>query len=302
MLDVERLVLPNIYFVFSILKNRHGPDMKWGLPSPNRQFMPSEHVYEAFTSQRQFLRLRASYTIELRSTMKLWDVLATCFVLLSIVQTSPLLHPQSTKTTHGWENIAPIHLATSSESPTKMISETDKSEELSLEEYNMEELRPEQFEDVMDFIKVTISRLRGPSHLDRGSRIRRKRERRNGGRGAENTRNRGKVSGSRVGRRKGGREQDCVLKQIHLNVTDLGLGYQTREELIFRYCSGPCKISETNYDKILNNLTQNKRLLAEIPPHACCRPVAFDDDLSFLDDHLMYHTMKKHSARRCACV
>ncbi|XP_029574073.1 glial cell line-derived neurotrophic factor isoform X2 [Salmo trutta] len=167
---------------------------------------------------------------------------------------------------------------------------------------NMDELQPEQFEDVVDFIKVTISRLKSSLHLD--TRIRRKRERRKGGKGAARGKDQRERSGSGRGRGrgKGGRGQGCLLKQIHLNVTDLGLGYQTSEEMIFQYCSGPCRNSETNYDKILNNLTQNKRLLPETPPHACCRPVAFDDDLSFLDDHLMYHTMKKHSARRCGCV
>lgn len=94
----------------------------------------------------------------------------------------------------------------------------------------------------------------------------------------------------------------CLLKEVHLNVTDLGLGYQTKEELIFRYCSGPCAEAETNYDKILNNLTHNKKLDKDAPARTCCRPIAFDDDLSFLDDNVVYHTLKKHSARKCGCV
>lgn len=85
-------------------------------------------------------------------------------------------------------------------------------------------------------------------------------------------------------------------------MTDLGLGYQTKEELIFRYCSGPCIEAETNYDKILNNLTHNKKLDKDTPSRTCCRPIAFDDDLSFLDDNVVYHTLKKHSARKCGCV
>ncbi len=94
-----------------------------------------------------------------------------------------------------------------------------------------------------------------------------------------------------------------MLKQIHLNVSDLGLGYRSSEEMIFRYCSGPCRKSETNYDKILYNLAHNRRLPPkDTPPQACCRPIAFDDDLSFLDDNLVYHTVRKHSARKCGCV
>lgn len=100
-----------------------------------------------------------------------------------------------------------------------------------------------------------------------------------------------------------GRGQGCALKQIHLNVSDLGLGYRSGEEMIFRYCSGPCRKSETNYDKILFNLVQKRKLPhKDTPLQACCRPIAFDDDLSFLDDSLIYHTVRKHSARKCGCV
>lgn len=101
----------------------------------------------------------------------------------------------------------------------------------------------------------------------------------------------------------GGRGQGCALKQIHLNVSDLGLGYRSSEEMVFRYCSGPCRKSETNYDKILFNLVQKRKLPhKDTPLQACCRPTAFDDDLSFLDDSFIYHTVRKHSARKCGCV
>ncbi|KAI4816306.1 hypothetical protein KUCAC02_008634 [Chaenocephalus aceratus] len=123
-------------------------------------------------------------------------------------------------------------------------------------------------------------------------------------------RGRGGSRGGKGGRGEKGREREgisvqtrgCLLKEVHLNVTDLRLGYQTKEELIFRYCSGPCVEAETNYDKILNNLTHNKKLDRDTPSRTCCRPIAFDDDLSFLDDNNAYHTLKKHSARKCACV
>lgn len=165
----------------------------------------------------------------------------------------------------------------------------------------------------MDFIAATIGRLRRSPEMDsegKGKEKGRQRGAANTERGArgrgERKRGRGR-GGGRGG--KGNRDElikgqgrGCLLKEIHLNVTDLGLGYQTKEELIFRYCSGPCYDSETNYDKILNNLTQNKKLDKESPSQTCCRPIAFDDDLSFLDDSLEYHTLKKHSAKKCACV
>lgn len=183
-----------------------------------------------------------------------------------------------------------------------------------------EGLDPEKFDDVMDFIEATIGRLRRSSESDGGSRGRRERRQRgaantDGSRGegksnGDRRRSRGRAGsrGGKGGRGERGRERlsvqsrGCLLKEVHLNVTDLGLGYQTKEELIFRYCSGPCVEAETNYDKILNNLTHNKKLDKDTPSRTCCRPIAFDDDLSFLDDNVVYHTLKKHSARKCGCV
>ncbi|XP_040898608.1 glial cell line-derived neurotrophic factor-like isoform X2 [Toxotes jaculatrix] len=157
----------------------------------------------------------------------------------------------------------------------------------------MEEPLPSEYEDVVDFIKVTISRIRRSSSSTVSTRHRRERKKGSSGKGGR--------GGARGGG--SGRGQGCVLKQIHLNVSDLGLGYRSSEEMIFRYCSGPCRKSETNYDKILYNLVHNRRLPPkDTPPQACCRPIAFDDDLSFLDDNLVYHTVKKHSARKCGCV
>ena len=163
---------------------------------------------------------------------------------------------------------------------------------------------PQQLEDVLDFIKSTISSLRRSAEQGKDSVLREKRSKRRvqmgGGRGQRGGTRAAGQGGRRQG--KGSQGHGCKLKQVQLNVSDLGLGYQTKEEMIFKYCSGPCANSETNYDKILNNLTQNKKLLRDSPPHACCRPIAFDDDLSFLDDNLIYHTMKRHSARKCGCV
>lgn len=179
---------------------------------------------------------------------------------------------------------------------------------------------PEQYDDVMDFIEATIGRLRRSSEPRGASRGRREQRQRGAantggtrgeGRGHDDRRRgrgRGGSRGGKGGRGEKGRERisvqtrGCLLKEVHLNVTDLGLGYQTKEELIFRYCSGPCAEAETNYDKILNNLTHNKKLDKDTPSRTCCRPIAFDDDLSFLDDNVVYHTLKKHSARKCGCV
>lgn len=181
----------------------------------------------------------------------------------------------------------------------------------------MKEPPLDDMDGVVDFIKGAISRLRRASSptspplvlpsvtASSAAKKGRTRKRESGkkvDKGGRVTTSRGRTErkvrgGRRIGRR------GCALKQIHLNVTDLGLGYHSSEEMIFRYCSGPCRKSETNYDRILQNLAHNGRFPPkDTPPRACCRPIAFDDDLSFLDDNLVYHTVRKHSARKCGCV
>ncbi|KAK2819159.1 hypothetical protein Q5P01_024720 [Channa striata] len=261
---------------------------------------------------------RSVFFIETESKMKLWDVLATCLLLLSSVATRPLYqNTQAAKRTYF----------SSSYSDSTSVSVEDEEPEFQPKDHNLQEIPmddqydiggpyPEQFDDVMDFIEATIGRLRRSSEPGGGSRGQRG-QRQRGAANTEGTRGEGRGHGDRRrGRRRGtkggrgekGRERTsvqsrgCLLKEVHLNVTDLGLGYQTKEELIFRYCSGPCVEAETNYDKILNNLTHNKKLDKDTPSRTCCRPIAFDDDLSFLDDNVVYHTLKKHSARKCGCV
>ncbi|XP_051277614.1 glial cell line-derived neurotrophic factor [Dicentrarchus labrax] len=269
--------------------------------------------------------------------MKLWDSLTTCLILLSAVHASSLLRSlqQSTSTTKRRGRAAesplelpPVQIRLSVTSPGISRAQADTADwEETLaggEQYTMEELSLNKFEDVVDFIKVTISRIRRSSSStvssstssttsslskeNLSSRTRRRRERKKGASQQSGNGGRGGARGGETGRKSrgrggNGRGQGCVLKQIHLNVSDLDLGYRSSEEMIFRYCSGPCRKSETNYDKILYNLAHNRRLPPkDTPPQACCRPIAFDDDLSFLDDNLVYHTVRKHSARRCGCV
>uniref|UniRef100_A0A8D2J7P9 Glial cell line-derived neurotrophic factor n=1 Tax=Varanus komodoensis TaxID=61221 RepID=A0A8D2J7P9_VARKO len=206
--------------------------------------------------------------------MKLWDVVSVCVVLLDAISTFPL----------------PAGKTLPERARSVSVGERRSS--------SMPEDYPKQLSDVVDFIQTTIKRLkRSP---DKPVQFFSKRER-NRQNAAKNTNN----SGSRKGRRgQRGKSRDCVLTEMHLNVTDLGLGYSTKEELIFRYCSGSCETSGTLYDQILNNLTQNRKLVSDkIRPQPCCRPIAYDDDVSFLDDDLStYHVLRKHSAKKCGCV
>ncbi|XP_061657162.1 glial cell line-derived neurotrophic factor [Syngnathoides biaculeatus] len=238
--------------------------------------------------------------------MKLWDVAAMCLLLLSAVASRPLY--QST------EPAERTFLDASYPDSARRSAEERQAEAdpriISMEDqYDVPGPYPEQLDDVMDFIEETIGRLRRSSE-PRGPREREQRQRGAANtRGGERKRGRGRGGAGKAGRGQRGRGRTsaragrgCLLKEVHLNVTDLGLGYQTKEELIFRYCSGPCAEAETNYDKILNNLSHANKLDRDAPSRTCCRPVAFDDDLSFLDDNVVYHTLKKHSAKRCACV
>ncbi|XP_054905151.1 glial cell line-derived neurotrophic factor-like [Poeciliopsis prolifica] len=249
--------------------------------------------------------------------MKLWDSLTTCLILLGAVRPSSLL--RTGQQPEGPLEAPPVQIRLSLPSPDMRPAETAGDLDTG-DRYNMEELIQSN-KNVMDFIKIVVSRVRRSSakpsytstsfssHLsenwirtrhrrerNKGARLTKDKERRRGTKGEEMSRKSGRRGG-------GGRAQGCVLRQIHLNVTDLGLGYSSSEEMIFRYCSGPCRKSETNYDKILFNLVNKRKLpVKDTPLQACCRPIAFDDDLSFLDDNLIYHTVRKHSARKCGCV
>ncbi|XP_049623664.1 glial cell line-derived neurotrophic factor [Suncus etruscus] len=213
--------------------------------------------------------------------MKLWDVVAVCLVLLHTASAFPLpagkKPPEAPAEDRSLRRRAPFALSRDSTMP---------------EDY------PDQIDDVMDFIQATIKRLKRSPDKQMAVLPRRelpKRERNRQSAGPENARGKGRRGWK-------GRNRNCVLTAIHLNVTDLDLGYETKEELIFRYCSGSCDAEETTYDKILKNLSKSKRLASDKVGRACCRPIAFDDDLSFLDDNLAYYTLRQHSAKKCGCI
>ncbi|TRY64566.1 hypothetical protein DNTS_033866 [Danionella cerebrum] len=242
------------------------------------------------------------------SKMKLWDILAPCLLLLSSVSARPIFHKSQTSKKS----------LIRSETSLDALPDSSGLKQVSMEEqYEDDGLYPDQLEEVMHLIQATLGRLRRSSDADVDTQSKEEKGRQRAptpperpGRG----RQRDKTPSERVGRgradRKRGRGRGrvqvegrgCLLKEIHLNVSDLGLGYRTSEELIFRYCSGPCIDAENNYDKILLNLSVSRKLDKDSPARTCCRPVAFDDDISFLDDSLEYHTLKKHSAKKCACV
>nr|XP_014342913.1 PREDICTED: persephin [Latimeria chalumnae] len=90
-----------------------------------------------------------------------------------------------------------------------------------------------------------------------------------------------------------------------LRVKDLGLGYDSEEMVLFKYCSGSCPTARTNHDLTLSVLLQRSEIpvLAEekIFSDPCCRPTQYED-VAFLDDSHRWHKVEKLSAAACSCV
>ncbi|XP_060938352.1 persephin-like [Limanda limanda] len=98
----------------------------------------------------------------------------------------------------------------------------------------------------------------------------------------------------------------CGLRSILLQVRDLGLGYDSDESVLFKYCSGTCPRVRSNHDLTLSNL-----LVSGVLPHPapgdqwhstpCCRPT-HHEDMAFLDNSHRWHKVEKLSAAGCSCV
>ncbi|KAM4706744.1 neurturin [Discoglossus pictus] len=99
------------------------------------------------------------------------------------------------------------------------------------------------------------------------------------------------------------RQQPCTIKELEVSVTELGLGYISDETVLFRYCSGTCDAAVRNYDLSLKSIRAKKKIKKEkVRARPCCRPLAYDEDVSFLDSTSQYHTIKEVSAKSCGCV
>ncbi|KAM9243018.1 neurturin isoform 2-T2 [Dugong dugon] len=95
----------------------------------------------------------------------------------------------------------------------------------------------------------------------------------------------------------------CGLRELEVRVSELGLGYTSDETVLFRYCAGACEAAARFYDLGLRRLRQQRRVRRErVRAQPCCRPTAYEDEVSFLDTHSRYHTVHELSARECACV
>ncbi|XP_067828915.1 artemin [Heptranchias perlo] len=100
-------------------------------------------------------------------------------------------------------------------------------------------------------------------------------------------------------------ESNCRLRGIQLRVQDLGMGYESDEIVLFKYCSGSCPLARTNHDLTLSLLLRKTDLLnlslEKIISDPCCRPTQFKD-VTFLDINNRWHTVEKLSASECNCI
>ncbi|KAG6930338.1 persephin [Chelydra serpentina] len=100
-------------------------------------------------------------------------------------------------------------------------------------------------------------------------------------------------------------EQECRLRSLLLRVKDLGLGYDSEETVLFKYCSGSCPKARTNHDLTLSVLLRKSEIPAlgeeKIVGDPCCRPTHYED-VAFLDSSHQWHEVEKLSASACSCV
>ncbi|KAG5261789.1 hypothetical protein AALO_G00288410 [Alosa alosa] len=119
--------------------------------------------------------------------MKLWDVLATCLLLLSSVSTRPIfpkLQPVKRPPVVGLHrDSAALSVEDSLIHP---YSHPERLHKTSMEQqYELEGPYPDQFDDVMDFIEATIGRLRRSLRVDGSSQGRSGRQRQSGSPGTD---------------------------------------------------------------------------------------------------------------------
>ncbi|XP_061586992.1 neurturin-like [Cololabis saira] len=115
------------------------------------------------------------------------------------------------------------------------------------------------------------------------------------------------LSGSQASRTKRAqRSKPCSLRKLVLTVKELGLGYDSEETVLLHYCSGKCGAHRQNYDITMEHVQTNLKgkgyKVGKVSKGPCCRPTAFEEGFSFLDNKSRYHTIQNVSAKNCGCV
>ncbi|XP_026178671.1 artemin isoform X2 [Mastacembelus armatus] len=107
---------------------------------------------------------------------------------------------------------------------------------------------------------------------------------------------------SRKNRHKTKSSRNCHLEKKEIRVRELGLGYDSDEIVLFKYCVGTCQSSWKNYDLALKVLMDNGSMSGKkLSSHPCCRPTRYET-VSFMDTQTTWQTIKWLSAANCSCV
>lgn len=117
------------------------------------------------------------------------------------------------------------------------------------------------------------------------------------------------AKGGRKGRNKNTQprqsSRDCRVEKREMRVRDLGLGFDSDEIVLFKFCVGSCQSSRTNYDLALKALLENgslpRRTARKVSNHPCCRPDRYEP-VSFMDAQTTWRTIQSLSAASCMCM
>ncbi|XP_060939613.1 glial cell line-derived neurotrophic factor-like [Limanda limanda] len=96
--------------------------------------------------------------------------------------------------------------------------------------------------------------------------------------------------------------RDCRVEKREMKVRDLGLGFDSDEIVLFKFCVGSCQSSRTNYDLALKALLENGSVpRRKVSSHPCCRPDRYES-VSFMDAQTTWRTIQSLSAASCMCM
>ncbi|XP_071382973.1 artemin-like [Centroberyx affinis] len=120
----------------------------------------------------------------------------------------------------------------------------------------------------------------------------------------EKERGKGERNGKGKSRQPKQSSRDCRVEKREMRVRDLGLGLDSDEIVLFKFCVGSCQSSRTNYDLVLKALLENgslPRRTARKVSHPCCRPDRYEP-VSFMDAQTKWKTIQSLSAASCMCM
>jgi len=106
----------------------------------------------------------------------------------------------------------------------------------------------------------------------------------------------------KTGRKKLASYRDCRIEKKQLRVRDLGLGFDSEEIVLFKYCVGTCQGVRENYDLALKAMMEAGSVShRRVSTHPCCRPTRYET-VSFMDVQTIWQTIRRLSAANCSCV